>query len=209
MRLRASDYEVRDIPLADARSFIEKWHYSKGCSKTRVYAHGLFGRDSNELLGVAQWIPPTKVAAQTVNPDEWRRVLSLSRLAVHPDVPQNGATFLMARSIRLIRQDGRFVSLVTYADEYMGHTGAIYRAANWQYVGQMKGCVRWEDDNGKQVAQRATRNRSAKEMRELGYRAVGRFRKHKFVMHLKIQQQGAKKPIAVARDSALFWALAA
>ena len=57
------------------------------------------------LLGVAQWLPPTRVAAESVNKENWQRVLSLTRLAVHPLVPTNGASFLLGRSIRIIRNE--------------------------------------------------------------------------------------------------------
>lgn len=192
-RLRAADYEVRDISHADARTFIIKHHYSKGCSNTRVYSHGLFRKGCADLLGVAIWLPPTKVVAQSVNKDNWTKVLSLTRLAIHPDVPANAATFLMARSIRLIRHDRRFLSLVTYADDFMGHSGVIYRASNWDYVGHMKGSPRWEDKDGRQVARKATKSRTNDQMEALGYRNVGTFGKHKFVMHLRIQNKPSRE----------------
>lgn len=190
--LRASEWEVRQIAAADGRAFITEHHYSKGCSNTAVYMHGLFRREETDLLGVAQWLPPTRVAAESVNRDCWTRVLSLTRLAVHPDVPKNGATFLMARSMRLIEQEGKWVSLVTYADEFMNHTGVIYRAANWDYVGLMKANPRWEDATGKQVARKSTRSRNDAEMRELGYRMVGKYQKHKFVKHFKPRRPKAQ-----------------
>ena len=190
--VRASEYEVRPVSLTEGRAFIIKHHYSKGCSNTAVYVHGLFRKNEDTLLGVAQWHPPTRVAAESVNRDQWQRVLSLTRLAVHPDVPKNGATFLMARSMRLIEQDQKWVSLVTYADEFMGHTGAIYRAANWEYVGLMKPNPRWEDAEGRQVARKATKSRTNAQMEALGYRLVGSYRKHKFVKHFKLR----KRPLA-------------
>lgn len=183
--LRASDYEVRPVLLKEGRAFIMEYHYSKGCSNTAVYVHGLFRKGSDILLGVAQWLPPTRVAAESVNRDQWKRVLSLTRLAVHPDVPTNGASFLMGRSIKMIKAEGKWVSLVTYADEFMGHSGQIYRATNWQYVGFMKGSPRWEDESGRQIARKSTVSRNNAQMRELGYRMVGTFGKHKFVMHLR------------------------
>jgi hypothetical protein len=184
-RLRKSDWVVADISAKDAREFIVQYHYSKGCSNTRVYSHGLFYSGSNDLYGVAVWLPPTKVAAQSVNKEAWQRVLSLTRLACRPDAPKNAASFLMAASIRRIREEGRFVSLVTYADVRMGHTGAIYRATNWTYVGEMKGSPAWVDPNtGRQVARKSTVSRSNKEMLDLGYECIGVFGKHKFVMHL-------------------------
>lgn len=184
--LRTQDYSVGDVTWPTAREFIRAHHYSKGCSNTRVYAHGLF-QDAC-LVGVAQWLPPTRVAAESVNKDNWQRVLSLSRLAVHPDVPTNGASFLLGRSIRLIQTQEKWVSLVTYADDFMNHSGAIYRATNWEYVGHMKGSPRWEDENGRQVARKATVSRTNAEMESLGYRMVGVFGKHKFVKHLRTRR---------------------
>lgn len=184
-RLRKADWCVRDVTPQDARDFIAQYHYARGSSLTRVYSHGLFRRDSDTLMGVALWLPPTRVAAESVNRAAWQRVLSLTRLACHPDAPRNAATFLLSRSVALIRKDGRFASLVTYADTRQGHTGAIYRAANWTYVGRMKGSCAWEDPaTGRQVARKATRSRSDAEMRALGYVKLPPSDKHKFVLHL-------------------------
>lgn len=190
---RASDYEVKPIHHWQAKRFIERYHYSGGCSNTAVYCHGLYHRDGINLLGVAMWLPPTRVAAESVNKGEWKRVLSLTRLAVHPLVPKNAASFLMSASMRLIRRDGRFCSLVTYADEARGHKGQIYRAANWQYVGRTGPYPRWVDASGRQVAQKATVNRVKAKMEELGHRKVGSFHKHKFVVHLKPIQLRANR----------------
>ena len=184
-RLRKKDWHVKDIPISEARDFIIRHHYSKGCSNTRVYSHGLFNNEDGKLYGVAMWLPPTRVAAESVNKKEWKRVLSLTRLACSPETPKNGASFLMASSIRKIKEDGRFVSLVTYADVRMGHTGSIYKATNWIYVGEMKGSPAWIDPNtGRQVARKATKSRTKAEMINLGYQNIGTFGKHKFVMHL-------------------------
>lgn len=183
-KFRAEDYEVKPIPHFMAADFVKRYHYSRGCSNTQVYGHGLYLKNGINLLGVAMWLPPTRVAAESVNKDHWQKVLSLTRLAVHPMVPTNGASFLMGASMKLIRKDGRFVSLVTYADESQGHTGAIYRATNWHYAGRTGPYPRWLDKDGKQVAQKATKNRVKAVMEALGHVKVGSFYKHKFVMHL-------------------------
>ena len=187
LSLRKKDWIVRDAVPRAARDFIAQHHYAKGSSHTRVYGHGLFRIDDPATLyGVALWLPPTRVAAESVNCEEWKKVLALSRLACHPDAPKNAATFLLARSVALIRSDGRFVSLVTYADERMGHTGAIYRAANWTYTGRRRATPAWVDPaTGRQVAQQSTRTRTTDEMVRLGYEKVGNFAKHKFVLHLQ------------------------
>lgn len=186
-RLKRGEWEVRKASLKLARDLVEEYHYAHGSSKTAVYVHGLFKRKGAELFGAAIWLPPTRVACESVNKANWTRVLSLSRLAIKPEVPNNGASFLIAGSIRLIKEDGRFASLVTYADESQGHTGAIYRATNWAYVGKTGPYLRWEDPfTGRQVAQQATKTRTVGKMLELGYVKAGRFYKHKFVMHLEV-----------------------
>lgn len=159
-------------------------HYSRGGSNTFVYVDGLYRRSDNRLSGVAWWLPPTRVACESVNREHWKRVLSLTRLVILPDVPSNAASFLLSKSTRSIQRDGRFVSLVTYADESQGHTGTIYRAANWQYVGRTGPYPRWLDQTGKQVAAKATTNRTKAMMEAMGHVKQGSFYKHKYVLHL-------------------------
>ena len=184
-KLRAPEWEVRSVPLAVARQLVEQHHYTRGGSNTAVYVHGLYHRSIGQLYGVAWWLPPTRVAAESVNKAEWQRVLSLSRMVMVPGTPANACSFLLARSIRTIRRERRFVSLVTYADESVGHTGGVYRAANWTYVGRTGPYPKWVDPrSGRQVAPKATENRTKAQMEQLGYQRVGSFHKHKFVLHL-------------------------
>ena len=183
--LRKEEWHVSDISLKDAKDFILKNHYSRGCSNTRVYTHGLFKKNQDGLYGVAMWLPPTKVAAQSVNNEEWTKVLSLTRLACSETAPKNAESFLLSQSVKMIKKEGRFVSLVTYADVRMGHTGVIYKASNWQYIGLMKGSPAWIDTaTGRQVAKKATKSRTSQEMVDLGYTNIGTFGKHKYVLHL-------------------------
>jgi len=183
--LRRSEWFVDSIPLGMAGELIAAFHYAKASANTAVFRHGLFHVDNPiACLGAALWMPPTKPAAVSVD-DEWRRVLALSRLVVMPDVPTNAASFLMARSINLIRRDGRYRTLVTYADEGQGHTGAIYRATNWDDVGYgPTSHPGWIDGDGRRVAVKAKVNRTYAEMEALGYTRTPATRKRKFVMRL-------------------------
>lgn len=184
-RLRKEDWYAADVPLAAAQAFIAEHHYARGGSNTRVYCHGLYRRADNLLAGVVWWLPPTRVACESVNKAHWQQVLSLTRMAVLPGVPKNACSFMLARSVALIRKDRRFVSLVTYADESQGHTGGVYRAAGWTYVGRTGPYPRWHDKDGRQVAQKATVNRVKSVMEALGHTKVGAFYKHKYVLHLE------------------------
>ena len=161
---------------------MEAHHYAKGGSNTATYLHGLFRSGEifdEQCQGVAWWIPPTRSAAEATYPERWQGVLCLSRLVILPDVPANACTFLLARSRRLI-DCKRWPCLVTYADEWRGHTGAIYRADNWQYEGRTKP-QRTYQINGRMVARKAGgHTRTHAEMVALGAVMVGAFAKHKY-----------------------------
>lgn len=182
-----SPYRVAPVPHALGRAFVASHHYAGGAPNTSVFCHGLLLNE--ELVGVALWLPPTRVAAESVTggrgSDAWRGVLALSRLAVAPSVPKNGASFLIGRSIRLIRQEPRWHTLLTYADTAQGHTGAIYRATNWTYLGTTAPGRRWATPDGRQVTGKSTVNRTKAEMLALGYRQLPPSVKHKYVMVLR------------------------
>ncbi len=151
-RLRSHEWAVHHITShGEARRLIAAWHYSGSCSNTSTYRHGLYRSDvvlHGDAYGVALWLPPTRTAAESLAGDDWQGVLSLSRLVVAPEVPANGASFLMGRSMRLIDRD-RWPVLVTYADTNQGHTGAIYKATNWRCDGEVAAGDVWQDHLGR------------------------------------------------------------
>jgi hypothetical protein len=180
-RLRKGEWSVRQISLAVCQDLVEKHHYSGGGSNTATYRHGLFRIDQPaRIRGIAWWIPPTKAAAQATYPIDWQGVLALSRLAIDPDVPKNAATFLLARSRKLIDRK-RWPCLVTYADEWQGHDGLIYRLDGWQEMGRTSPEATWVKD-GRLIARKAGPNtRTKAEMEALGAEMIGYFSRIKFV----------------------------
>jgi hypothetical protein len=178
-RLKAEDWEVRTVPLVTCRAFVFDLHYAGGGSNTAVGRHGLFRIGSDRCMGIAWWLPPTRVAAEASYDGDWRQVLALSRLVLDPEVPGNGASFLLARSRRLLDRS-TWPCLITYADEWRGHTGAIYRADNWEYCGLTKP-ERVYTLHGRMIARKAgARSRTHAEMLALGAVCEGSFPKHKF-----------------------------
>lgn len=137
--LKATDYFVQDVPLEIAQRLVRQHHYAKGGSNTAVFTHGLFRKDDPMFCrAVAWWLTPTKAAALANHPSNWQAVLALTRLVVIPGEPTNAASFLIAKSIDLIKRDHRWNLLLTFADTEQGHSGAIYRATNWTPAGQTK-----------------------------------------------------------------------
>jgi hypothetical protein len=187
-KLHTEDFEVRDCPLADAQALVREHHYARGGSSGRVYCHGLYHKLSDLLVGVAWWIPPTRDAAMFVNRENWQKVLALTRMVMVPGAPANACSFLLSRSVKAIRKEGRYVTLLTYADQGEGHTGHVYRASGWTYLGETSPSQKWVDpmDGFKMVANKVWSGyRTKVRMQELGYMQLPPTRKHKFVLHLR------------------------
>jgi hypothetical protein len=167
--LRRSDWLVGAITQADAREAVERWHYAQGCPNTSVYRHALYMvGEEDKVYGVAMWLPPTPTAARSVGGTP-RTVLSLTRLVIAPGVPTNGASFLLGRSMKLIDRE-LYPILLTYADTGHGHTGAIYKATNWECLGEVPAGDTWINEAGEQRGRkRGGKNLSALEMQELGF----------------------------------------
>ena len=101
--------------------------------------------------------------------------------------------------LRIIDGEGRWVAAVTFADGSQGHVGTIYKATNWEYVGETKPEPRWEDANGKQVSRLSTKSRTAADMTALGYRMVGKFPKHKFIFRFTASRTSGEVSCAKAQ----------
>lgn len=168
------------------------WHYSRGAPNTSTHRHGLYERDAEPLgvpFGVAIWIPPTKPAAQANSHGHpWTGVLALSRLVVAPGLPTNAASFLLGRSMRLIDRH-RWPVLLTYADINMGHTGAIYKATNWDCDGEVPAGDVWLLDGRMCGRKRGGRTYTRAEMEAMGAERMPAAGKIRFVHVAKAKRR--------------------
>ena len=65
------------------------------------------------------------------------RVWELARLYLLDEIPRNAESWLIGQSVRYIKRHHKDVKyLLSYADPSVGHTGTIYKAANWRSDGR-------------------------------------------------------------------------
>ena len=164
----------------EAASFVVANHYSRSCANTSTARHGLRRDGVDRLWGAALWMPCTPTAARAVGGTP-SSVLALSRFVVDDAVPKNGASFFLGGAMRMLDRS-RWPILLSYADMRLGHSGAIYRAANWECDGEVPGGDVWLDARGVQRGRkRGGRNLSVLEMRERGFVKAPAFPKIRFV----------------------------
>lgn len=195
--IRREHYGVRPIPAVDARALIERYHYAGGVGNTGTVILGLFRNNDpvQHCLGTSWWQPPALGSAKKVAGDLHRYVLALSRTVLVPWAPRNSATFLLGASIRFIHALGRWLKLVTYADEWqMRHVlhkrvpGGIYRGSNWTCEGRCAERLVWvHQETGVQMSRYSDgKTFSHDEMRVRGCTPAGRFALWRFTYDLSI-----------------------
>lgn len=134
-----------------ASAFIERWHYSGVCPTGKNIFLGWYDRDS--LYAVADYgigVNPYQagfLARKTGYAVTKKNLLELKRLCrIEPANPRMPLTSFLAQCHRILRKDYSFV--VSYSDPAYGHSGGIYKAANFQHVGKTNPERHVVDKNG-------------------------------------------------------------
>ena len=85
------------------------------------------------MVGAIVYALPPRETATRFGGVTWE----MARLWIDDRVPTNGESWLIAQSVKHIKANYPDVRcLVTYADPSAGHTGTVYRAANWRQDGR-------------------------------------------------------------------------
>lgn len=125
------DFTVQEISYGECKEFCQQWHYSKGCPAGKLY-FGLFYQ--KQLLGVACYGEPAmRNQKKCYNAD-----IELRRLCCIDATPKNTESFFIGKTLKVVKKKG-FKRCISLADPYFGHSGTIYRASNFKYLGREQG----------------------------------------------------------------------
>lgn len=106
------------------RHYIHKWP-GVTVAILGLYAH-------SEPVGVTVFALPPVETYVRYGGLTWE----LARLWVDDNQPRNTESWFISRAIRYVKHHHRDVkAIVSYADPSAGHTGTVYRAANWEHDG--------------------------------------------------------------------------
>ena len=139
--MSVTDFTVEEIPRKSVVKFIEKHHYSHNVNGVQsLYHYGLF-REGNfgipKMIGAMMYahpsMPATAAKYNPINPD---KCLELRRLVCIDDTPKNTESYFIGQSFKLLKRDTDMEVIVSFADQHHGHTGVIYKATNFDYLGE-------------------------------------------------------------------------
>lgn len=128
-------YKVTPCSRNEIRDFVEKWHYSK--SINGVIADYCFKMEAGEEIIGAVIFGRLAMASQ------WKKyagceskVMELRRLVCVNDTEKNAESYMIGKCLRWLQLNTPLEVIVSYADPEYGHSGVIYKAANFKLIGQ-------------------------------------------------------------------------
>ena len=132
---KLKDYIVELAPVDTVRPFVEKWHYSGSINGIdNVYSFRLM-RPDGEMVGAMIYGKMAMAGAYKKYGDRAIDVIELRRLCCIDDTPKNTESFFIGWTLRWLRDNTIVKTVVSYADPHHGHSGVIYRASNFDYLG--------------------------------------------------------------------------
>ena len=141
--MSVKNFTVEEVTRKSIVSFIEKHHYSHNVNGVQsLYHYGLYTEGNfgiPKMIGAMMYAHPSMPAtAAKYNPINPNKCLELRRLVCIDDTPKNTESYFIGQTFKLLKRDTDKEVIVSFADQHHGHTGVIYKASNFDYLGETK-----------------------------------------------------------------------
>lgn len=90
----------------------------------------------NDLHGAVVFTAGARQGHKLLAAAKPQDVVTLARLWLSDELPRNSESRVLGVVLRTLRQTTDWKLILSYADPTAGHTGIIYRASGWLYLGQ-------------------------------------------------------------------------
>ncbi len=140
------NFEVRSCSIQDIREFVERWHYSGTVNGLQI-SHCFALYRGEELIGGMIYGVLSMAGVWKKYGEKKNDVLELRRLCCIDETPKNTESFFIGSTIRWLKKNTEFKTIVSYADTHYGHSGIIYRATNFTHRGMTSKSrvIQWGD----------------------------------------------------------------
>jgi len=128
------NFEVEPVTIQFVRNFVEKWHYSSNVNGLRISnVFGLFY--NNNLIGSIIYGALGMANTWKAYGEKEEDVVELKRLCCIDNTPKNTESYFIGNTLRWLKKNTSYKTVVSYADPFHGHEGTIYKASNFKHCG--------------------------------------------------------------------------
>lgn len=125
-------YRIQLCKFKDIVPIFEAWHY-KGKHMGGGVSFHIALCDDDRIVGGA-------VIGKTRQDKKYsgngaKEVMEIRRMALLDECPKNSESYFLSKIIWFLRKNTSIDAVISYADLSVGHTGTIYKAANFKLIG--------------------------------------------------------------------------
>ena len=125
---------VRAVSPRIIRHLIVERHYLHAMPAACWRCFGVYAE--NDLMGAAVFTAGPRHGYRVLTGARPQQVAVLARLWLSDDMPKNAESRVIGVLLRRLRRERQWKLLLSYADPAAGHSGIIYRATGWLYLGR-------------------------------------------------------------------------
>ena len=124
-------YRIERIPHAEAKAFVEAWHYSKRMPTGKNICYGCWrGKDCYAVIIYGIGVNPYQASFLGVN-----SVVEIKRMCRREPKERFELSRLIGLTSRWLKKSFAFDAIVAFADPEQGHEGTVYKASGFKHEG--------------------------------------------------------------------------
>lgn len=133
--MSVTNFIVEQCSRSQIVDFVEKYHYSKNMNGLKTsYCFRLL--DGENLIGAIVYGKIGMLGVEQKYTDNPDKILELKRLVCIDDTPKNTESYFIGWTLRWLQKNTDLEMIISYADKTYGHEGIVYKATNFDFVGE-------------------------------------------------------------------------
>ena len=127
-KLDKTKCEIRTCRFADIRHIFEEYHYKKGAMGGGISVCFAMFIDGLLVGG--------SVMGNPRHEKKYKNCIDIRRMACLDDAPCNSESWFLSQIIKWCASNTDYNYVLSYSDKTVGHSGTIYKAANFKNIGE-------------------------------------------------------------------------
>ena len=127
-KLDKTKCEIRTCRFADIRHIFEEYHYKKGAMGGGISVCFAMFIDGLLVGG--------SVMGKPRHEKKYKNCIDIRRMACIDDAPCNSESWFLSQIIKWCASNTDYNYVLSYSDKTVGHSGTIYKAANFKNIGE-------------------------------------------------------------------------
>jgi hypothetical protein len=127
-KLDKTKCNIMTCKFNDIRHIFEKYHYKKGAMGGGISVCFAMFIDGNLVGG--------SVMGKPRHEKKYKNCIDIRRMALLDKAPCNSESWFLSQIIKWVASNTDYNYVLSYSDKTVGHVGTIYKAANFQSIGE-------------------------------------------------------------------------